>query len=71
MCVDYMCLYQVLLPLSHKGFENTTLNDISVIDIPEVLINILYCRGFFKEENLTVILTCYIKLVYINYQKHL
>ena len=63
LCVYFQCLQKVLPSLVHKVFENTSLNDISGIFIPELLINIMTCHSFVNNMNTTVILTCCIKLV--------
>ena len=44
ICVYHLCLYQDQLYLVHKGFKNKTFNDISVIGIPELLMNIMFCH---------------------------
>ena len=41
LCADCLCLQQSLLSSSHKLFENTTFNDISVIGIPKLLLNVI------------------------------
>ena len=42
----------------HKGFEDTSYNEISVIVIPDLLMNIVSYHGFAKENNPNVILIC-------------
>ena len=47
----------------HKGFEDTSYNEISVIVIPDLLMNIVSYHGFAKENNPNVILICRRNLV--------
>ena len=61
--VDYLCSQKNLISLTNKGFENTTFDDNSGIGIPAVLMNIMYCNGFSKENNANVILMCCGKMV--------
>ena len=64
VCVDYFCLQteqKILLP--HKGFEDTSFYELSVISIPERLLNIVSCCGFVKDNNPTLVLTCRSKVV--------
>ena len=49
--------------MGQRGFENTTFNDTAGIGIPKLLMNIMSCHGFTKDNNTTVILTCRSKLV--------
>ena len=58
LCDDYTCLQQAGLSLACKVFENTTFKDISNISIPELLMNIMSCNGFVKDNKSTVILSC-------------
>ena len=60
-----MCCPQTKLHVkfANKVFENTTYNDISAIEIPELLMNIISRHGFFNNTNSAVILSCCIKLV--------
>ena len=51
-----MCLKQAQISVTNKGYENTTLNDISGIIFPELVMNIMSCHGFVNENNSTVIL---------------
>ena len=48
----------------HKGLEYTSYNDILVIGIHELLMNILSCNVFVKDDTNTVILTYKNKLVF-------
>ena len=51
------------LSLPHIGFEDTPYDELSIIGIPEILLNIVSCHGFSQEENQKVILMWRIKLV--------
>ena len=58
---DFLCLYyldklQQKLSDFEKKFENY-FNDLSGLDIPEILMNIMPCYGFSKVTASTVILT--------------
>ena len=46
VCLDYLCLRQKSLHV--KTFQNFTFDDIYGIGILELLMNIIYCRGFAK-----------------------
>ena len=46
VCVDDLYLQQGLIYLTNKVSKNTTFDDISGIGIFEVLMRIMYCRGF-------------------------
>ena len=59
----YLYLQQAQLSLTKKGSKNTTLNDILGIVIPELLMNIIFCRGFVNENKSTFIFSCRGKLV--------
>ena len=61
--VYYLWLKQAKLYSAHKGFENTTFNDILGIRISELLINIMSCHGFVNDKKSTAILSCSRKLV--------
>ena len=59
VCLDYVFLQKYTkLSSFHKVFEDSSYNDISVIFIPELLMNIVLCHGFVKYKTLAVILTC-------------
>ena len=49
--------------LSHILFEDTSYDELSGIGIPEMLLNIVSCCVFLKEDTPTVIFTCRSKLV--------
>ena len=62
--IDYLCLHKEnQLSLSHQRFEENSFDEISGTGIPEILLNIVSCYGFFQQDIPTVILTCRIKLV--------
>ena len=63
--VDYLCCLQNKLHVNfeNKGFENTTYNAVSGIEIPELLINIISCHGFVNDKRSSLILSCRKKLV--------
>ena len=63
LCVYYMCLQEVQLYLTHKVLENTTFNYISGIGNRKLIMNIISCNGFVKNNKSTVIILCCIKLV--------
>ena len=63
LCTDYLCLQKVLLNFSHKGFENITFNDISIIGITELLMNVKCCHRFVNDKKKTVILACHTELI--------
>ena len=58
-----MCIQQEKLSVQIKLFHNSTFRDISVIGIPEVLMNIMSCHGFAQEYFTMCILKCRSKLV--------
>ena len=62
-CADYLCCHKNKLHVANKGFENTTYNDISGIGIPELLMNIISCRGFVNNTKSDAILSYRSKLV--------
>ena len=49
--------------LSHRVFKDTSFDELSVIGIPELLLNIVYCYGFVQDVNTKLILTFRRKLV--------
>ena len=63
ICLDYLVLIQEKFPKHDNNFENTRFKDFSRLGIPEILMNIISCRGFSKSSVLTVILTCRSALV--------
>ena len=50
VCVDDMFCPKTKLRFTSKGkvLENRTYNAVSLIGIPEILMNIILCHGFFK-----------------------
>ena len=60
-----MCCPQtkIYINFANKVFENTTYNDISIIDIIEQLMNIISCHGFVNNTKSDVKLSCRRKLV--------
>ena len=64
-CVSpyYLCLQQDKLYLHVRSFRKSTFNDIYGIGINKVLMNIMYCSGFVKEEKKMSILACHNNLV--------
>ena len=66
-----MCCPQTKLNVTSKvkGFENITYKTVSVIRIPELLTNIISCHGFVNNTELSVILSCRIRLVDYYFQK--
>ena len=63
ICPDYLCLQQDKLSFNNKAFQNSIVDDISGIDITEVLMKIIICCVFSKKENEITILKCCSKLV--------
>ena len=64
LCVDYLCLQiEVKLLLLHRIFEDKSIYEISIVGIIEVLLHIVSCYSYNKDDNSTLILTCMIKLV--------
>ena len=56
VCTDYLYCPQTKLNVSNKWFENTTYNDISVIGIPELLMNFISYHRFANNTKSAVIL---------------
>ena len=73
LCVDYLGCPQTKLHVTNKVkvFENRTYNAVSGIGIPELLNNIISCRGFVKNSKSAVISSCCRKLVDYYPQKQL
>ena len=64
ICVDYLSLQrEPKLSSSHKKFEDTLFDELSVIGIPEILLKIVSCYSFVQEDNSTIMLTYRSKLV--------
>ena len=60
---DYICLgcrvlVQENLSKHDNNFKNTKFNNLSALQIPEILMNIMSCNGFVKSSISTIILTC-------------
>ena len=58
LCVDYLCLQKAQIPLERNGFVNTTFNNISGIGITELLMKIMSCNWFMKDNETTIISSC-------------
>ena len=58
VCDDFLFFPKTKLcaHFSTKGFEITTYKTVSVIGIPELLMSIISCHEFVKNENSSVIL---------------
>ena len=70
MCVDYLSIQiEPEFSSSHRGFEDTSFDELSGIGIPDILLNVVLCYGFVKGYNSTLILTCRINLVSYNLSK--
>ena len=54
---------RIKLSMSHIIFEYTLFYKLSYIGIPEILLIVVFCCGFFQGKNSTLILTCRSKLV--------
>ena len=66
LCTEYFCLQrESRLYLLHRGFEDNSFCELSWIDIPEVLLNIVACYGYIQEKHSTLILMCRSKFVVI------
>ena len=62
-CLNYLCIHQNKLSSNDMSFQDATCDGFPGIGIPEVLMNIMYCCGYAKEENKIIILMFRIKLV--------
>ena len=52
MSIDYLCLQRkLMLSLLHRRFEDDLFDEISGIDIPELLLNIVSCYGYIQDDN--------------------
>ena len=71
VCVDFMCFPETKIHVTCKvqGFGNRTYNAVSIIGIPEILMNIISCHGFVNNTKSAVILLCRNKLVDYYLQK--
>ena len=58
MFLDYLGLLQERLSKHYNNFKNTKFNNLSALQIPEILMNIMSCNGFVKSSISTIILTC-------------
>ena len=65
VCIKYLsCQYKTLSSIySNRIFEQTSLNILLGIGIPEVLLSLLSCHGFTEKPNSTVILNIRYRLV--------
>ena len=63
VCANYLYFQKNKPHFSDKLFESITLNNISVIGIPELLMNVISCHGFLNNNKSTVILACCRKVV--------
>ena len=50
VCLYYLCLQEYLLSSNDRVFENPTFDNMFGTVITEVLINIMTCHKFSKEE---------------------
>ena len=57
ICLDYMYLIQDKLSKHDKNFVKKYFNYFSGIGVPEILMNLVSCHGFEKNQQSTVILT--------------
>ena len=62
-CLYYLCIQHDKLSSNDMSFQDATFDGFPGIGIPEVLMNIMSCCGFAKEENKIFILMFRIKLV--------
>ena len=62
-CADYLCCTKTKVYVENKVFENTTYNDISTIDIPELSMYIMSRHGFLNDMKSAAILSFCSKLV--------
>ena len=70
VCVDYLSLQGELKSSSlHRGFEDTSFNEISAIGTPYILLNIVSCYSFDQDNNSTLILACRSKSVSYYFSK--
>ena len=60
VCIEYLsCKSKTLCDISsNPRFKETILNLLIGIGIPELLLNLVFCHGFMKKLNSTVILNC-------------
>ena len=57
ICIYFMGLLQDKMSKHNNRFEKTKFNDFYGLGIPEILINIMSCHGFYKSSISTVIFT--------------
>ena len=67
--LDYLGLLQEKLSKHDNNFENNKFNNLSGLEIPEILMNIIPCYVFAKSSIYTVILTFHNSLVPYYYSK--
>ena len=65
ICINYfLCKSKTLRSISSKtNFEQIGFNILIGIGIPELILNLVYCHGFMKKENSTMILNCQSRLI--------
>ena len=65
VCIDYLsCQSKTLKSISSKPtFEETSFNILLGIGISELLLNLVYCHGFTKKPNSTVVLNFRSRLI--------
>ena len=57
VCIEYFFhIKMIKASLSHREFEHTSYDELSVIGITEMFYNIVSCYGFVQEDIPTVIL---------------
>ena len=54
-----MSLLQYKLSKNDNNFENNKFKDLYGLGIPDILMNIMSCHGFYKYSIYTVILACW------------
>ena len=65
VCIDYLsCQSKTLCGISsNPTFKEKSFNLLLSIGIPELLLNLVYCRGFMMKSKSTVILNCRSRLI--------
>ena len=65
VCIDYLSCQSTTLSsiLSKPTFEQTSINILLGIGIPELLLKLVSCHGFMKKPDSTVILNYQYRLV--------
>ena len=64
-CIDYLsCQSKTLSAISYnQTLEDSSLNLLLSIGIPELLLNLVSCHGITKKPNSTVILNCQTRMI--------